>query len=117
MTIRLTEAADEDIEEILRATLDLFGAGQVERYAALIDQALKRLSDDPYDRVTKSRSDIAASVRSIHLSLFAARRGAAAHIIYYVAPGTAGDPTIVLRLLHERMDPIGRLATARDDDR
>ena len=67
---------------------------------------------DPMRRGSRPRDHVAAGVRSFHIELAARRRGAAAHLLYYVQ-GQLDDGhegVIILRVLHERMDPARHIA-------
>ena len=113
MSFRLTEAADWDIERILQDTLELFGPNQFKVYSALMDQALTRVGADPAGLGTLQREDIGPGVRSLRLADVAKRRGAASHSLYFLPPGNdAGTVTVVLRVLHDRMEPLHRVALA-----
>lgn len=101
---RLTRAADGDIEGILAESGRLFGPHQRERYARLIEQAVEWVAGDPDRPGSHPREELCAGVRSYHIELAAGRRGAASHRVYYMADG--GDGIVVLRVLHERMDPL-----------
>lgn len=101
---RLTEAAAEDIEQILIESARLFGPVQRDRYASILEKAVEMVADRP-DRVgSRDRGDLARGLRSFHLELAAGRLGAASHIIFYM-PSGRGDGVIVVRALHESMDP------------
>ncbi|MBE0530056.1 MAG: type II toxin-antitoxin system RelE/ParE family toxin [Rhodospirillales bacterium] len=117
---RLTRAADSDIEGILAESGRLFGPLQRERYARLIEQAVEWVAGEPDRPGSRPREELCAGVRSFHVELAAGRRGAASHLVYYVRGRMAdgGDGIVVLRVLHERMDPLlhvleeGRLTPA-----
>ncbi|WP_157014771.1 type II toxin-antitoxin system RelE/ParE family toxin [Mesorhizobium xinjiangense] len=111
MRLRLTRQADADIENILRETLLSFGAGQVRAYASLIGRGLDMIAEDPMRPSSRERPDIAAGIRSFHLGLAAGRSAAAAHHLYYktMTDGEAGQDIVVLRILHERMEPKRRV--------
>lgn len=104
---RLTRAAEEDIGGILRATAIQFGPHQRDRYAELLEEAAGSVARNPFRPGSLARDSLAPGVRSFHISLSASRRGAASHILFYaVEPETGGTSRIViLRVLHERMDP------------
>lgn len=117
MSFRLTEAADHDIERILQDTLELFGPHQFQAYSALIDQALQRVGTDPQGLGTSKREDIGPGVRALRLDAVARRRGSASHSVYYLPPEDGrGSVVIVLRLLHDRMEPKHRVASELLDD-
>jgi toxin ParE1/3/4 len=114
MKHRLTRTADADIEHILRETLRLFGPNQLETYAGHLTRAVALIAENP-DRIgCAHRSEIAPGVRSLHLEIAARRRHAAAHIVYFQLNDLQeGEPEIiVLRVLHERMEPKRRLIQA-----
>lgn len=104
---RLTEAADTDIARILRESGQRFGPRQRVAYAMLLERAADLIAEEPRRPGSRDRSMLAAGVRSFHVELTASRRGAAVHCIYYVEAGAqgSGEAVIILRVLHERMDP------------
>jgi toxin ParE1/3/4 len=104
---QFTDAADGDVEDILRASGIRFGPGQREIYARLIDQAAAMVAEDPERLGSFDRAELGEGVRSFHLELAVRRRGAASHVLYYV-PGRLVDGAvgvIIVRVLHERMEP------------
>lgn len=118
MSLRLTGAADHDIERILEDSLQLFGPRQFRTYTDLIGQALQRLAADPWGPGTSAREDIGPGVRSLRLDTVARRRGAASHCVYYLPPENGpGSDVVVLRVLHDRMEPGHRVTSAFYDDR
>lgn len=113
-TYRLTEAADGDVEGILRESARLFGPGQRDRYARLIETAAEMVAVVPERPGSRARGDLGEGVRSFHVELAARRRGAASHILYYardVAGAVEGKGVVILRVLHEAMEPGRHLAT------
>ena len=104
---RLTKAADRDIEAILRETTGTFGVLQQRRYAEIIRLGIEMVAAEPDRPGSKPRPEFHADIRSFHLDLAAGRIGGAAHHLYYIshqfADGSEGF--ILLRILHERMDP------------
>lgn len=117
MTVELTVAAARDIKEILAHTLKTFGTRQLDAYERLMTKAVAMVAEEPDHRGSIDRSEIAPGVRLFHLALAAGRRGAAAHCLYYtVRPGPEGARVvIVLRVLHESMEPGRRvMRTLRD---
>lgn len=105
---RLTEAADKDVEGILAESGRLFGPHQRETYAHLIKEAVERLAEEPERPGSRLREELCPGVRSFHIEIAARRRGAASHIVYYArGPMSDGrDGIVILRVLHERMDPV-----------
>jgi toxin ParE1/3/4 len=80
---RLTEAADEDVGDILRETARLFGRLQRRNYAALIEKAIEMVAEHPERGGSRQRDELALGLRSFHVELAAGRRGAASHVLYY----------------------------------
>lgn len=111
MRWRLTRQADGDIEGILRDTLLLFGERQVLGYAQTLSRALELIADDPDRASARRRDDIRPGVRSFHIALADRRRSAAAHLAYFIKASSpeVGDEIIILRVLHERMEPRRRV--------
>lgn len=114
MNYRLTRVADADIENVLRETLRLFGPNQLETYAGHLRHAVALIAENPDRPGCVDRSEIAPGVRSLHLEIAARRRHAAAHIVYFQLNDLqeGGSGIIVLRVLHERMEPKRRLIQA-----
>ena len=111
MKPRLTRRAERDIDGILRDTLRLFGRNQLLAYATVIDKGIAMIGADPQSPLSMDRCDIRLGVRSLHLEIAAGRRGGAAHKLYFrQAQDPEGRPEIiVLRILHEGMEPRRRL--------
>nr|WP_298095668.1 type II toxin-antitoxin system RelE/ParE family toxin [uncultured Shinella sp.] len=119
MIVRLTREAGQDLAEIARYTVETFGAEQAMRYAALIEQGLVLLAEDPQRPASRSRDELRPGVRSLHLSRAAARRHAASHILYYhiAARADGAQDVVILRVLHERMEPLKRLVDANSPEK
>lgn len=113
----LTEPAERDIRGILRDTIKMFGPMQMQAYARLIDRSIEMVAENPDRPSSLDRSELAPGVRLLHLELAARRRGAAAHCLYYMkgklSDGSTG--TIILRVLHEHMEPRYRIVRALRD--
>ncbi len=119
MPVRLTREAERDLVEIARYTVATFGADEAMRYAGLIEHALALLAENPLRAASRGRDELRPGVRSLHLSRAAARRHAASHILYYhLAAGTGGEQhVVILRVLHERMEPLKRLVDANSPEK
>lgn len=107
MPYRLSDAADRDVDGILWEKVRRFGPRQRQRYAELIDAAIGLVAGAPERPGSRPRDELGPGVRSFHIELAARRRGAAAHVLYYL-PATLDDGrhgVIIARVLHERMDP------------
>lgn len=113
---RLTRAADRDVAHILDESLRTCGPRQQDSYARIIESAVETLADDPDRPSARPRPDLGTGVRAYHLELTAGRRGAAAHVIYYIPSREldGGGGVVILRILHESMEPARHLAGGFD---
>lgn len=82
----------------------------MEAYAAIIDRALSMIGRDPNRPGSADRTTLLPALRSFHLLLATRRRRGAAHCLYYLPRRRIGDRdrVVVVRVLHERMDPAAR---------
>jgi toxin ParE1/3/4 len=110
---RLTEIADADIDGILRYTAQQFGPLQQDRYAELIERAATMVATVPEHPLSRARDELGRGVRSLHVERVAKRRGAASHVLFYKID-VRGEGIIILRVLHESMEPIRHLAETFD---
>ncbi len=100
----LTETALADLEDILETTLEEFGTMQLTRYAEQIESAIRELENAGNNApLLKRRSDIRSGIATYPL----AREGKASpHQFYLRIEKASKEPVIIiLRVLHERMDP------------
>ena len=118
MRHRLTRLADADITHLLQETLRAFGPRQVQTYAALLDRAIALVAEAPTRASSRDRSDLAAGVRSFHVSLASGRKHGAAHVLYFTVADQAqrGHEVVILRVLHDRMEPRPRLISETGAD-
>ncbi|MCW2247062.1 toxin ParE1/3/4 [Azospirillum fermentarium] len=114
---RVTEAAKQDFRAVLKETAERFGTRQRDIYKALIAKAVTMAAADPARGGSWDRGHIVPGLRALHLETAAGRRGAASHMLYYIVDDPPGGPRciIILRLLHERMEPDLRLARPHGD--
>ncbi len=106
MPLLLTDTARQDIRSILNSTLEDFGPVQAQRYAALMDRLFLLIEQAPQRPGSRSRDDVRAGLRSMNMSALSERRHGASHIVYYRTEyGDKAPQVIVIRILHERMDP------------
>jgi toxin ParE1/3/4 len=84
---------------------------QRRRYAELIERAIRMVAENPERPGSRQRDDLATGVRSLHVELAARRRGAAAHVLYYLRGrlDDGRDGVIIIRVLHDRMEPLRHL--------
>jgi toxin ParE1/3/4 len=111
-TYRLSAAARRDVAAILAQTVERFGTRQHKTYVALLNAALGLVAQEPARPGSKDRSDLAQEMRSFPVALAANRRGASAHVLFYVPDRPEG--ILVLRVLHRSMDPQSQLCGTLD---
>jgi toxin ParE1/3/4 len=111
---RFTAQADADVVAILRSTLKLIGPRQVRAYAKIIDDGVAMIAANPSRPAAMRRDELGTGVRALHLEHAAGRRGGGAHVLYFTTTQT--DGIVVLRVLHEAMEPRRRLMQALRDE-
>lgn len=108
-SLRITAAARADLRAIQTHTEQKFGPAARSRYAALLAQALRDLSDNPVRPGSLKRPDIGPDLLTYHISLSKDRSRtehgsvrSPRHLILY----SLDDDNIlaVLRVLHDGMD-------------
>jgi toxin ParE1/3/4 len=97
-TLRLSETAEADHDEILRWTARRFGAAQVTAYALLLAETLARLEFGPDIAGARKRNEIGPGLRTLHVG----RRGR--HIVLFRVSVDRDETIDVLRILHDAMD-------------
>ena len=93
---RLTRAAEADLKEIGRATLERWGRRQRNTYLRELDEAFRRIAENPGLGV--QRDEIREGYRSLPKNR---------HVIFYRL--RKGEVEIA-RVLHQRMDIEGSLS-------
>jgi toxin ParE1/3/4 len=97
-TVRLSDAAEADYDDILRWTARRFGARQAAAYGGLLAASLARLERGPTVTRVRQRDEIGAGLCMLHVG----HRGRH-NILFRI--GSEPDRTIdVLRILHDAMD-------------
>ncbi|CAO3439039.1 type II toxin-antitoxin system RelE/ParE family toxin [Azospirillum doebereinerae] len=102
---RFTRLAAEDVADILRESRRRFGPQQRDRYGALIARAIAMIVEQPARPGARLRDELLPGLRSFHVELAANRRGAASHALYYLPPDDAGTALVIVRVLHDAMEP------------
>lgn len=102
---RLTRRAAVDLADILRHSARQFGPRQRDAYAALIEAAATHIALHPDTPAARPRPDLATDVRAFHVEHAVGRRGAASHILYFIASAPPPARITIIRILHESMDP------------
>lgn len=102
--VTLTDSALADIDDILEATLLVFGSIQLQRYSAQFQLAIKELeAGGPDAALLKDRSDIQSGIFTYPLSR--AGKGSPHHFYLRFRREAEAREVIIFRVLHERMDP------------
>ena len=108
---RLSAAADADITQILRSTRRQFGRDQMARYRALLTRTADLAADDPLPPGSWSAHELLPGLRARHAAIAAGRRAAAVYVFYDLA--SADEPhVLIVRVLHQRMDPARHIDNA-----
>ena len=99
-TVRLTDQASQDVEDILDWTFQQFGLRQLEIYTDTINDALEILNEGPKDPGVRWHPELGEAVATLHV----ARHGhKGRHVLFFRL--RAPDCVIeVLRVLHDSMD-------------
>ena len=97
-TVRLSDTAETDYDEILRWTARRFGNAQAASYGNLIAAVLARLERGPNIAAVQRRDEIGAGLHTLHVG----RRGR--HIILFRIGSELELAIDVLRILHQAMD-------------
>jgi toxin ParE1/3/4 len=100
--IRLAAAAEADIAQVLRWTVEHFGQRQARIYADTLAGALEDLSKRPEVVGARARDDIAKGVFTLHV----ARHGRKGRhfVMFRIGHDEEGEVIDLLRVLHEAMD-------------
>jgi toxin ParE1/3/4 len=107
--VTLTPRAERDADAAIAESDRLFGETQAKRYAALIDQAIAEIAENPRSARSTGHPELGVDVRTLRI----ARRGQrASHVIVFRVP--ADGAIEILRVLHDRMDFPSQLL-AEDD--
>jgi toxin ParE1/3/4 len=108
--VRLGAAAEVDFANIIKWTAETFGARQSRVYRDTLVQAIVELTDGPDAAGSKSRDDIMAGLRTLHI----ARRGRRGRhfLMYRAVPNSMIE---IVRILHERMDLPRHVPTGPDE--
>ena len=114
MNYELTPSAIKDVRGILNDTMRMFGPTQFNVYTALIDLGMAAVAKNPTIYGSSDYSELRMGIGVLHLQVVARRKGAAAHFIYYRAGRLrdGSDGVVILRILHEHMNPKHRLTRA-----
>ena len=111
--IRITAAAENDLQDILRWTVVQFGTTQARIYADTITSAITHLADGPNVSGVKARDDIAHGMFTLHVARIN-RKGR--HFLIFRVDSDGEQQVIdILRILHDSMD-IARHVPQQEGD-
>lgn len=105
--VRVSAAAQADIEDALRRTFDHFGELQLRVYSETLSSALQALSVGPGAVGAKARSDIGSGLYSLHVAR--KHRKGRHFIVFHIGRDKDSEVIDVLRVLHDSMDLIRHL--------
>jgi toxin ParE1/3/4 len=109
--VRLSAAADADLDEIVAWTARRFGPEQGRVYASVLFDAITALVAGPKTLGARARTDIGTYRHTLHVAR-KGRRGS--HVIVFQITSVADRPTVeVLRVLHDSMDVARHVPAAR----
>jgi len=114
--VDVTGAARADLIEILWTSFDRWGEDGKARYESLLEAAIQELGADPEHLMSKDCRELAPRLRSFHVRHMGRDHGVKApvHVVYYRYYRKARASIVIVRVLHERMDPSVHLtATPR----
>ncbi|WP_061910118.1 MULTISPECIES: type II toxin-antitoxin system RelE/ParE family toxin [unclassified Devosia] len=119
MKHRLTRRATADIARILKSTRKDFGAGQMLSYAGIIDDGIAMILQDPNRPACRPQNGVGPGIKSMHLDHVRARRGSASHLVFFKEKVTKNGEAeiVILGVIHDRMMPRRKLATALREER
>jgi toxin ParE1/3/4 len=116
---RLSHPAQVDVTSIFATSDGRWGAEAQRRYLVTLATAMRQVAADPQGRATRSRSELLPDIRSFHLRYArvddpGSRVRRPVHVLYY----RIIEPEVIeiVRILHERMEPIRQIGLASQDD-
>lgn len=110
--VRLSGPADADARALLAVSREHVGTAGEARYAAVLAAATRMIAADPDGPNTRDRPELGPGVRCLHTRRARGAGGVRApvHVIYFRTEPSG--TIVVLRILHERMDPTRHLVPA-----
>ena len=98
--IRLTQASEDDLQQIIRWTAANFGRRQAKTYAITLANAIEDLASGPSIPGVRSREEVGPGIHCLHVAR-QNRRGR--HFVVFRI-SSAGHYIEVLRVLHDAME-------------
>lgn len=97
--VRLSLAAETDVDDIVFWTADRFGETQARAYGDILKKAVFSLRKGPSRAGSRPRPDIGPRLYSLHIARISRR---ARHFIFFEV--VSDDRIEVIRILHDGMD-------------
>ena len=110
--VRISAAAESDIRNILEWTHERFGRAQARIYSETLTHGIQTLTEGPHVVGSRRRDEIAEGLITLHVAR-GGRKGR--HQVLYRVAENASRTIEILRLLHDSMDLVRHVPTARDD--
>ncbi len=114
MRLRISRAAQADLDRVLAESANRWGTEASERYAATVKSAMRKIAAAPEGPTPRPRADLSPGIRSFHIGQARAAVSAKVknpvHVIYFRV--TDHGELEVLRILHQRMEPSRHLRAA-----
>jgi toxin ParE1/3/4 len=107
--LRVSKAAQGELENILATTASRWAEEGRRRYRALLDAAVQAIVESPEGPSTRDRSDLRPGFRSFRIRHLGRAHGVRSpvHVVYF---RVGRDVLEILGVLHERVDAGARLA-------
>ena len=109
--LRLSSAAEADLDDIVFWTTDRFGETQARAYENILRKAILSLREGPSRAGSRSRPDIGPRLNTLHTARLSNR---ARHFIFFEQVGD--DRIEVVRILHDGMDFRRHLASDETEE-
>jgi toxin ParE1/3/4 len=111
VNVRISAGAKADFRAILATSLERWGEDGRVRYRSLLIAAMNELGADPERLMSKDCSELLPELRSFHVRHVGRDHGVKmpVHVIYY---RRARSSIVIVRVLHERMEPAVHLTAA-----
>lgn len=91
MTIRLSDRARQDLDDIRAFTIEQWGRDQWLKYFRLLSDAFERITENP--GIGRNRDLFAPGMRSLVCG---------SHLVFFAPIKAAAGETVILRIVHQR---------------
>lgn len=112
----VAKAAQSDLARIVRESRRSWSDEAARRYAMLLDAAMNHVAEEPHGPLTRDGAQLRPDLRTFHVRharrLIPARVKAPAHLLVFRI--VEGGLVEIVRVLHERMDPVRHIVPDND---